>query len=265
MAQSQWARRVQQFGVLEGGHHGEQGVELGLALRGAGRAGRGERVQRPPYVRESGAGLATGARGAVFGGHRGAPGGPARGALVGVDGDALGGRGHVARAGPGVQGGRRYQQAERPQGTAVAAAREAHRVLGAAPDRAQFGTESGRGLAGAAGRRGHRLEAGRQRLGRPAQGTVVLARGAGAQVTRVGQAGLGSERQLSGQRGHGGLRQPLVLAARHRRTYEAVDAEADGASLGGVPVGGVPPSPLPPLPAPVFSASGSTPRVRKPL
>lgn len=218
VAQARRARRVEEFGVLEGGHHGEQGVQAGLGLVGARPAGRGQRVRRPPYVRESGPRLAPGARRAVLRGHRGAPGGPARGPSVAVRGDLLGGRGHVLGPRPRVEGGRGDQQTEGPQGTAVAAAGQAHRVLGAPADRAQLGTQLGTGLAGAAGGGGHRREAGRERLGRPAQGRVVRARGAGAEVTRVGQARLGSQGQLTGQRVHGGQCQRLVLAAAHGRT-----------------------------------------------
>nr|WP_303711629.1 hypothetical protein [Kutzneria buriramensis]WKX10665.1 hypothetical protein Q4V64_25465 [Kutzneria buriramensis] len=63
--QADGARGVQEFGVLERGHHGEQGVQPGLGLRGAGRSCGGERVQRPPRVRESGPRLAARPRGAV--------------------------------------------------------------------------------------------------------------------------------------------------------------------------------------------------------
>ena len=76
-------------------HHREQGVQAGLGLRRAGRAGRGEGVQRPPYVRESGLCLAPRTGRAVLRRDRRAARGPARGAPVGVGGDPLGGRGHV--------------------------------------------------------------------------------------------------------------------------------------------------------------------------
>ena len=55
----------------------------------------------------------------------------------------------------------------------------------------------------------------------------------------------------------------LLMGAAYEADSELV-ALSVGASVGGSPDGGVPPSPPPP-PAPVFSASGSTPRVRKPL
>ncbi len=149
---------------------------------------------------------------------------------------------------------------------------ELYRVLGGAPYRSEFGPEFGRRGAVAAGAGRHGREAGHQCLRRPAQGPVVLPGDPRVEVARVGQTGLGGHFQLPCQRGHGGLRERLVLAAAHGLTYEA-DAEADaeaealsvGASAGGSPDGGVPPSPPPPLPAPVFSASGSMPRVREPL
>lgn len=58
MAQAVRARRVQRLGVLERRHDGQQGVEAGLRLRRAGRAGDAQSVQRPPNVRKSGPRLA---------------------------------------------------------------------------------------------------------------------------------------------------------------------------------------------------------------
>ncbi|CAM5739437.1 hypothetical protein SAFG77S_01464 [Streptomyces afghaniensis] len=135
-----------------------------------------------------------------------------------MGGEVFGQGRRLGRVGARVQRRRRDQQAERPQRAPVAAARAAHRVFGGAADRAQFRTEPGAGFARAAGRGGHRREAGEQCPGRPAQGSVVPAGGPDRQVARVGQARLGGQGQLADQRVDGGVRECLVLRAVHGRT-----------------------------------------------
>jgi hypothetical protein len=104
MAEAVRARRVQQLGVLEGGHDGEEGVEPGVRLGRAGVTGGGERVQRAPYVRESSPRLAARPGGAVLRRDGRSPRGPPRRPPILVRGDALGGDGDVLPGGPVLQG-----------------------------------------------------------------------------------------------------------------------------------------------------------------
>ena len=258
------ARRVEQLRVLERRHHGQQGVEPGLgsgapAERAVASASNARRTCGNPAL------ASPRAPAAPYFAETDEPRDGLRGARrSGCAAIRLAAAATSRARGTGVQGGRRDQQAERPQGTAVAAARQA-------PPSARCSGRSRRvppavrvsARAGAAGRGRHRREAGRQRLGRPAQGAVVLAGRAGAEITRVGQSGLGGQRQLPGQRvtaawaSVSSSRLLMRYAGRLRGGAGRTPTRSGGVGPSpGAPLGGVPPPP-PPLPAPVFSASGS--------